>query len=187
MSYFTNRVIALMAVGIAINVLVGTIVNLTKLPIYLDAIGTVLVTIVVGFRAGAIAGVASFLIGGFLFNPALPWFVGTQVVIALATAVLFRFKMFENWVKVTFSGLIIGVVSAVVSAPVIAYLFGGITGSGPSLVVAYLLSTGETLLNSVILSGFTSEPIDKTLQCLIAFWLYRQIPENLIYEIKKVS
>ena len=40
--------------------------------------------------------------------------------------------------KVLLYGIVTGIVSAIVSAPVVVYLFGGVTGSGSALVVAYL-------------------------------------------------
>src|SRR5438045_2226650 len=84
------RVLALIPFGIALNLGLGTITTTLKIPLYLDAIATIAVTLLVGFRAGAIVGVASFLIGGILVNPVLPWFSGTQLVIAAYTALVAR-------------------------------------------------------------------------------------------------
>lgn len=182
-----KKIIALMAVGIAINMLVGTIVNLVKLPIYLDAIGTILVTILIGVRAGATVGVLSFLLAGILINPVLPWFCGTQIVIALVTGALNKKNFFSSIQGTILSGVIIGACAAIASAPVIAFLFGGITGSGPSLVVAYLLSVGEGVMKSVILSGLTSEPVDKVLQCLTVFWLLNSLPKELKSKLKSIE
>ena len=182
-----SKVIALMSVGIAINVLLGTIVGLIKLPIYLDAIGTIFITLLIGIRAGVIVGVLSFVLSGIMINPVLLWFCGTQVVIAVTAGLLNNKGMFDTKVRTIVSGVTIGALAAVASAPVIAYLFGGITGSGPSLVVAYLLSAGETLMNSVVLSGLTSEPVDKTLQCLLAVWLFKQIPATLFSQVESVK
>jgi energy-coupling factor transport system substrate-specific component len=67
-----------------------------------------------------------------------------------------------------------------VSAPVVVYLFGGVTGSGSAFVVAFFLKTGQQLLNSALLSGLTTEPIDKTLQVLLAALLYRATPRDFI-------
>jgi len=77
-------------------------------------------------------------------------------------------------------GVLTGVVAAVVSAPVVAYLFGGVTGSGSALVVAYFLKTGQQLMNATLLSGLTAEPIDKSLQVLLAVLLYRATPGEFI-------
>jgi energy-coupling factor transport system substrate-specific component len=82
--------------------------------------------------------------------------------------------------KVVIYGVITGIAAAIVSAPVVVWLFGGVTGSGTAFVVAFFLKTGQQLLNSALLSGLTTEPIDKTLQVLLAALLYRATPREFI-------
>lgn len=72
---------AIIPMGIAINLAIGLTVSALKLPIFLDSIGTVLFTIICGWRVGATVGVLSFLVGG-IANPLLPYFVFTQFTIA---------------------------------------------------------------------------------------------------------
>lgn len=60
---FTTRVIVLMPVAIAINIVLGyTVQSVLKLPIYLDSIGTILVGVLAGPLAGLLTGVLSNLI-----------------------------------------------------------------------------------------------------------------------------
>jgi hypothetical protein len=60
---FTTRVIVLMPVAIAINIVLGYIVQtVLKLPIYLDSIGTILVGVLAGPLAGALTGALTNLI-----------------------------------------------------------------------------------------------------------------------------
>src|SRR5438093_850427 len=60
---FSTRVIALMPVAIAINIILGvTVQQYLKLPIYLDSIGTILVGVLAGPIAGALTGILSNLI-----------------------------------------------------------------------------------------------------------------------------
>ncbi len=60
---FSTRVIVLMPVAIAINIVLGyTVQNVLKLPIYLDSIGTILVGVLAGPIAGALTGILSNLI-----------------------------------------------------------------------------------------------------------------------------
>jgi hypothetical protein len=60
---FTTRVIVLMPIAIAINIVLGYIVQtVLKLPIYLDSIGTNFVGVLAGPLAGALTGVLSNLI-----------------------------------------------------------------------------------------------------------------------------
>jgi energy-coupling factor transport system substrate-specific component len=77
-------------------------------------------------------------------------------------------------------GIVTGLVAAVVSAPVVAYLFGGVTGSGSTFIVALFLKAGQQLLSAALLSGLAAEPVDKTLQVLLAALLYRATPGDFI-------
>jgi hypothetical protein len=71
---FNTMTWVLMPVAIAINIAIGQIVVLLKLPVYLDSIGTVLVAAVCGPWAGALTGALSNTIWGLAIDPnALPW------------------------------------------------------------------------------------------------------------------
>lgn len=172
--------LALLPLGVALNLTIGTIVHTLKLPIYVDAVGTIIVTVLAGWRIGVATGVLSFLLGGILTNPVLPWFSGTQAAIALYTYIVGTYGGFRTLLRTILSGIGLGVVAGIVSAPVIVYLFGGITGSGASMIVAFLLASGETVFKSVFLSGLAAEPLDKAIQCLLAFWLLRGMPKSIL-------
>jgi energy-coupling factor transport system substrate-specific component len=176
----TSLSLALVPLGIALNLSIGTIVHMLKLPVYLDAVGTIIVTMLCGVGPGVATGVLSFILGGVLTNPVLPYFAGTQAAIAVFIYLVARLGGFRNWFFIIISGICLGIVAGVVSAPVIVKLFGGVTGSGTSLIVAYLIASGRSIMKSVILSGIASEPIDKLLQCMLAFWILRSIPKSML-------
>lgn len=187
--------LVIVALCAALNLAVGSIVFLVKLPIYLDMIGTMLCGLLLAnrpmraFLGAAAAGVVSFLAGGLL-NPYLPWFTLTVVAVAAlmafvvsGSAQVLRTASFETasfWVRVIAYGVLLGIVAAIISAPVVTFLFGGITGSGTALLVAFFLKTGNQLLNAAVLSGLTAEPIDKSIQFLFAVMLYRATPQSVI-------
>jgi energy-coupling factor transport system substrate-specific component len=193
--FTTPRLVAI-ALCAALNFAIGNIVYLIKLPIYLDSIGTILCALLIvpdrraAFVCASITGFIGVILSGLVINPFLPWFMFTMIAIALVSALLtaqaietFRARPLPvpSFVaKVVLYGVITGVASAVVSAPVVVYLFGGVTGSGTAFVVAFFLKTGQQLLNSALLSGLTTEPIDKTLQVLLAALLYRATPREFI-------
>lgn len=177
--------LAMIPVGIVINLSIGTLVSILKLPLFVDATGTILVTLLLGIRAGVITGVLSFLIGGLLVNPVMPWFCGTQAAIAVFVGLMARAGFFRSFWRVIICGIGLGVVAATVSAPVIVKLFGGITGSGSGVITAFFLATGKSIIKSVFLTGISCEPVDKTLQCLLAFWLIRSLPKKLLGRFAK--
>jgi energy-coupling factor transport system substrate-specific component len=173
-------------VGIALNLAVGAVIHILKLPIFLDAIGTIVVTLLVGMRAGIITGVISFLLAGVFVSPAYPWFSGTQAAIAVFTYLVARIGGYRTIPKRVGFGILLGVVTGILSAPVIVYLFGGISGSGASLIAAYLMATGKKVVESVLLSGLAAEPLDKTLQTLIAITVLKGLPKDLLARFNRM-
>ena len=193
--FTTPRLVAI-ALCAALNFSIGNIVYLIKLPVYLDSVGTILCALLLFPDRGAaiacafIAGLIGVILTGLLLNPFLPWFTLTVLAIALVSALLtaratdtFRARPLPKVAfvtKVVIFGVITGIVSAVTAAPVVAYLFGGVTGSGSALVVAYFMKSGSVLWDATLRSGLIIEPLDKTLQVLLAALLYRATPREFI-------
>jgi energy-coupling factor transport system substrate-specific component len=177
----------LIPIGIGLNLAMGTVIHALQLPLYLDAVGTIIVTLLVGLRSGLLTGVVGNFAAGLLISPAYPWFSATQAAIAFYTHLVAKRRAFTSLPRAAIAGVGLGFVSAAVSAPVIAYLFGGLTGDGKSLIAAYFLSTGRTLIKSVFLSGLASDPVDKTLQCVLAAWLLKGMPESLLARFRSLG
>jgi energy-coupling factor transport system substrate-specific component len=155
------------------------VVQIIKLPVFLDSIGSVLVAVLGGPIPAIVTGVVSVLLGGILTNPVLPWFVCTAIAIGWFTGFCANRGAFKRVWTWGLCGLAMGVVAAIVSAPVIVALFAGITQSGSSLVVAFLMAAGKSVLNSVLLAGVACDPVDKLLTFLIAWALIRGLPRRL--------
>lgn len=178
---FSNKVLTLIPLCIALNLVLGGLVHVLKLPIYLDATGTILVTLLAGWRAGVVVGVASFLLASLIISPVYVYFIGTQAVIAVYVYLLAsKLKGLRSVPYACLTGIGLGVVAGIVSAPVIVAVFGGVSGSGRDLITAILMNSGQQVLNAVILSGATSEPVDKLLQVLIAYSLIKGTPKHLL-------
>lgn len=176
----TNQ-LALMGMLIALNVAMGGIVHILKLPIFLDAIGTMLAVMLLGWRSGMVVGVVSFLVAAAVLNPVYVWFIGTQAVMAGAIYLLAsKFSALKSIYRAIPSGIVLGVIAGIVSAPIIVMVFGGVAGSGRDLITATIMSSGQQVLKAVMLSGAASEPIDKTLQVLAVFFILRSLPKGVL-------
>jgi energy-coupling factor transport system substrate-specific component len=166
---FNTMTWVLIPVAIAINVAIGQLVLVLKLPVYLDSIGTVLVGALCGPWAGALTGFLSNIIWGLAIDPnALPWFP-VAAVIGLTAGLCANAGLFKSWWKTVISGFIIAIAAAVISAPISVAVYGGITASGSSFITAYLLQTGTSLITAVFSTNFLVEPIDKISTSLLAF------------------
>ena len=69
------------------------------------------------------------------------------------------------------AGVICGIVSAFIAAPIAALVFGGVTGSGTDLLVALFQRAGSDLQQAVLQQSLISDPIDKAITYLLVFTL----------------
>ncbi|MCX5733613.1 MAG: hypothetical protein NTW68_04715 [candidate division NC10 bacterium] len=166
----------------AINLTIGGVVSWLKLPIYFDTIGLIIATVLLGWRYGMLTGIVTVGVGFFIINPYLPAYFATLVALVSTTELLARKYMFRSIPSSVFAGIVLAIVAAVVSAPVTAYLFGGVTASGADLLTALLRQTGQTILESVVLSGVSSELLDKTLVSIAASLILTALPRRFFVE-----
>ncbi len=177
---FNTMTWVLIPVAIAINVVIGEIVVLLKLPIYLDSIGTVLVAVLAGPWAGALTGAVSNTIWGLLIDPnALPWWP-VALFIGFVAGWCAVGGLFKTWWKVIIAGFLVALTAATVSTPIAVYIYGGITASGSSFITAYLLQTGQGVVQAVFSTNFLVEPVDKISTCLLAFAIIQGLSPRFV-------
>ena len=177
--------LAVIPVGIALNLSLGALINSLKLPLYLDAVGTIVVTMLVGWRAGIAVGAISFVLASILISPAYMYFIGTQIAVALyVDFVAANVRAPDRW-RLIFVGIVLGAVCACASAPVIAVVFKGATGTGRDFLTAVFESRGYRTFAAVLLSGLISEPLDKTIQLLLAYSLLQASPKKVLNQFPR--
>src|SRR5438876_11818680 len=86
---FSTRVIVLMPIAIAINIVLGYAVQtVLKLPIYLDSIGTILVGVLAGPIPGALTGFLANIIWSYLIPPPFQSPSNAAAAFAIVAAVI---------------------------------------------------------------------------------------------------
>jgi energy-coupling factor transport system substrate-specific component len=170
-----TRFLALVVVCAALNIGIGSTVATLKLPFFLDSIGTVLATVLGGVWAGIVTALLGTTIGS-AFAPALWAYSATAVAIALYTALVGRVGYERRLGPTVIFGVLLGVVTATLSAPVTTYVWKGVTLSGADALVPFLAAAGHELLTSTLLSGLSNDPIDKLVTSLIVFALLSRVP-----------
>jgi uncharacterized membrane protein YidH (DUF202 family) len=105
-------------------------------------------------------------------------FIAIAVVVLglfLAIAVILVLRLFGRRdlgvVYVLVAGAACGVVSALIAAPIAAYVFAGVTGSGTDFLVLLFQQAGSDLQTAVLQQSLISDPIDKTITYLVVFAL----------------
>jgi energy-coupling factor transport system substrate-specific component len=165
--------------AIAVNLGISYLVNLLKLPFFGDSWGTFAMGALFGPAVGALAGVASNLVGGMLVNPAMPWYVGTAAFVGAFAGWAMRWGWLRSPLRAGLAGLFCGVSTAVISAPVTAYLFGGVSAAGAfSYIVAIAVKSGENILNATIFAGLVSDPADKAITAVLIAIVLAALPRR---------
>jgi len=169
--------LALVSVCTALNLGIGFVVAALKLPFYLDSIGTVLATSLGGFGTGLATGVLAVLVGS-LYTPTLWAYAPTAATIALFVFATHRLGYLHRLLPTVLWGLAMGFCTAIVSAPITAYVWGGVSLSGADAFTALFAATGKNLANAVVLGGLSTDPVDKLFTSLVAFLLLRRVPDS---------
>jgi energy-coupling factor transport system substrate-specific component len=178
---FSTMTLALIAMAIVLNIAIGQLVALLKLPIFLDSIGTVLVGILAGPLAGGLTGLLTNLIWGMVSSPVAAAFSPVAMVIGIAAGLCAKYGLFKTWWLAVLSGVIITFFNAVVAVPIRLYMFGGITGSGADFMTAYMLALGKDLFGSVVVTVFTSNLLDKVVTALLAWAVVKGLPSRTLH------
>ena len=184
---FSTRTLTLMSTGIAINMVLGQLASMLKLPIFLDSIGTLIVALLAGPLAALVAGLTTNLIWGLITSPVAAAFAPVAAVIGLVGGLCARSGGFRTLPRVLLSSLLITLAVVIVATPIRAYLFGGATGSGADFIVAYMNVLGNNLLESVALTVFGANLVDKVLSALVAWVVVRGLPERIRSQFPAVA
>ena len=170
----------MIAFGAALNVSIGYLVSVLKLPLYLDSIGTVLISVLCGWKYGVMVGLSALVILTLTAVPTAIAYSGTVFVIAVASAVMARAGFLKS-VKITvLGGLIIGLATTISSAPVTFFAFGGVSLAGSDLVTTFFKASGLPVWKSVLLGSLFTDPVDKLMTSLICLAMVRSMPSYLL-------
>ena len=104
--------------------------------------------------------------------------IAAIAAVVVAAFIYVRRDLAGLWVAA--AGVITGLIAAVVSAPIAAYVFGGVTGSGTDVLVAALRQGGSDVFSASLGQGLFSDPIDKTITSFVVFIVLAGLSPRLI-------
>lgn len=181
-----TRKITLIALCVAMNVVGSFIVLSTKLPLFLDTAGTMLIAFLYGPLLGALTGTLTYVISGSTFDPVGYFFIPSQIAVGLTAGWLFKKGLFSG--KKTVIGIIVIIlVNTIVAATIATFVFDGVTSSGTSYIVQGLKAVGISIFYSVFSTQLASEAVDKTLMAILAISILRRLPSGLKHSIEKTK
>ena len=186
--YYPLIALALITVGVLLNVLPAKLALALNLPLYLDSIGTVLVTLAGGVLPGVIVGFASNVING-LNDPITLYYAAISVLLAAATSLLHNSKLFRKiwgfFIAVVTFAFIGGVLGSVLTW----FLYGSSFGEGISgELVRALYGTGRmTPFLAQVTGDFLIDLVDKTVVVAVTALAFHFIPESFRKKLRPNS
>ena len=172
-----RRALLLIFAALLANIGIGYVAeHVLRLPIWLDAIGTILVGALLGPLAGAAVGAATNLLLGIVTGDqaALPFAI-TAAFIGWAAGYSALLGAFRRLWSAALAGLLVGIGAALISAPIEAYVFGNLAGEGAAYLAAFVDTAGATIFQLVTVSGLIRDPLDKVISFGVAWLLWRPL------------
>ena len=175
-----------LALAAVLNIAGANIAHLLKIPLYLDTLGTFLSAMLFGPFYGMIPGLLSGLLTGFTTDIYSLFYLPVQLVTALAAGFLFYEKAFKTGkYRILLYAAAVTVPGTIVSASITAFLFGGITSSGSSILVQLLHHTGLNLTASVFCVQLLTDYLDRAVMLCLSVLVLGVLPTSMLAVLKK--
>ena len=176
---FTMLAILIIPVAVAVNFVGGQIASMLKLPMYLDTIGTIFASMLCGPWVGAVGGALTNIVTGFT-NPVNFWFIPVNIIVGLTTGWMSRKGWFTKPVTTIIGILAMAIISTVASAPIAVLVFGGVTGSGTSLITATLMAAGTNIWTAFFGTEGIFTILDRIISYVISIAVIKVIPARTL-------
>jgi len=172
--------IVLVPVIAALNYVTGVIINILKLPLFMDTWATMFGTIVAGLWIGAAGGFLYNIIMAFTLWGLPAWVWGfINIYIAAITWVLWRI----GWVtvkspaKLVAAGIIVGVTNVIPTTLISWGVFGLMpTYAGTAWIYAVVLASTRDTLTATLVSSIIAEIPDKLISLILAAVVASRMP-----------
>lgn len=176
------KVIAMCAIAVGLNVVLGEAVSMMKIPLlFLDTMGTIYIAANFGMGYGILTGVTTNLLMGLFSGPLLIPFALVNVAVAIVVALLAK-KGF-GYKQALIAGVLLAFICPMIGAPIRLALFGGFTGSGTDIVIMALRASGKEMISATYWGAVTGNVVDKIASCLLVAWFIK-LPQMQRFAVK---
>lgn len=177
----STYVAIMIPLGVAINFVGGQIATSLGLPIYLDSIGTIIVSAIMGPWIGATSGILFNIISSLVRgNIMASLFALCNLGSGLIVGYMARYGKYKKAWHIVVATLLVSLWNAVVAAPIAMVVYGGIDSNvGTNLMIVGLQALGNDLMGAAFLARIPANLVDKGIACVIAWIILRKLPENM--------
>ncbi|MGG4394972.1 ECF transporter S component [Paenibacillus thiaminolyticus] len=178
---FSTAALVLIPVAVGINYIGKLFAGVLKLPLWLDAIGTVLASMLAGPVIGGLSGLINNIIYGLTMDPISFVYALTSVFIGLVAGIMAHKGWISSWGKAAVIGLAVGLTAVVISTPLNVAFWGGQTGNvWGDIVFGYVLQGTQSVWLASFLDELVVDLPDKLITVLVAYGIYRVLPNSLM-------
>lgn len=176
----TTMIVTLVSAGAALNVVSSVVAGALGLPVYLDTIGTLVVSVVLGPWWGALTGVLTNLVGALYYGPTNIPFALANVTAALLWGYGVRSLGLGRraWTYFLLCAAV-GIATGAVGAVVALFVFGGSTGHASDAITAVFVAVGGELARAVFGSSVLTSMADKIISGFVGLAIIRALPPDL--------
>lgn len=174
----TTYKICIIAFAICINFIGGQIALFLKLPIYLDSIGTIFVAATLGPFYGMLPNLLSGLLMGVTVDIYSLYYAPVGIILGFVTGLVYKkYQPKKAWILL--AAVVITIPSTILSSCITAFLFGGITSSGSTILVQLLARTPLGMVGSCFVVQFITDYIDRVLCLVVSAVLITALRKNM--------
>lgn len=173
--------LVLIPAAVGINYIGKLFAGVLKLPLWLDAIGTVLAALLGGPIVGAICGAINNIIYGLTMDPISFVYAISSIGIGIVVGVLARLDKAKDIKGILILGTAVIAVSVIVSTPINMIFWGGQTGNiwGDALFAWCIAHNVPAFLASALDELVVDIP-DKYATIFISYAIFKSLPQKLI-------
>ena len=175
---FTTAKIAMVAMAICINYIGGQLALALHLPIYLDSIGTILIGAMFGPPFGVLPPMISGILMAFTGDIYSLYFAPVGMILGLTAGFVLK-RIHSVGFMLLLSAFLITLPGTIVCAIINAILFGGVTSSGSSAIVAALSHTPLGLTGAIFVVQIFTDYLDRVISLALVMIVLRKVKPML--------
>jgi energy-coupling factor transport system substrate-specific component len=172
-------IIALIPSAVALNIVGAFISGVLRLPVFLDLVGTMIVSLILGPWWGVLSAFLTSTVIGLIQGPVFMIFGLVSAAVAIMLGYGARLKMANSLPRYFVLSLLIALVTASISTPIYIYIFGGATGHPTDVFIAAFTTLGQPLSLAVLFTKILTAVADKPIQCFLALSILEALPLSI--------
>lgn len=171
--------LTMIAMCIALNLVASKIAGALSLPVFMDALGTIFCSILLGPVDGLITAILFGFVGFAMGDAFELYLVHSACIEAIVLGLFFHNRKTSKW-SVPFKVLISSVPGSIITALIISIFFGGFTTSNSSnILIALMRNIGFSTFQAALMMQVAQDYLDRIVCVLLAFVVLRHMPKSI--------